>query len=226
MCTASPRWRSPRAPGASACPPDYLVRLRDAGLSLAAGHGRRDPRRRRTRRICPDKINTAEWLDCHAAAHEVGLRSNITMMFGSIEQPISWARHFLVTRRCRRPRRLHRVRGIAVRAHGRADVSQARCAPRAHVARGHPRARVARIVYNDDIDNIQASWVKLGSAGAAQLLRAGVNDLGGTLMDENISRADRCSHGQMLDVDGFEAIAASCGRQARQRTTLYDMVPV
>ena len=206
--------------------PDYLVRLREAGLRSLPGTAAEilDDDVRAV--LCPDKINTQEWLDCHEAAHEIGLRSNITMMFGAIEQPISWARHFLVTRE------LQRRTGGFTEFVGLPFVHMAAPMYLKRGARRGPTWRevilvhaVARIVYSDDIDNIQASWVKLGSAGAAQLLRAGVNDLGGTLMDENISRAAGASHGQMLDVDGFEAIAASCGREARQRTTLYDMMP-
>jgi FO synthase len=206
--------------------PDYLVRLREAGLRSLPGTAAEilDDDVRAV--LCPDKINTQEWLDCHEAAHEIGLRSNVTMMFGAIEQPISWARHFLVTRE------LQRRTGGFTEFVGLPFVHMAAPMYLKRGARRGPTWRevilvhaVARIVYRHDIDNIQASWVKLGSAGAAQLLRAGVNDLGGTLMDENISRAAGASHGQMLDVDGFEAIAASCGRQARQRTTLYDMVP-
>ena len=84
---------------------------------------------------------------------------------------------------------------------------------------------VARIAYRGLVDNIQASWVKLGAIGAGQLLRAGVNDLGGTLMDENISRAAGATHGQALDAAGFAAIAATAGRPVVQRSTLYGPVP-
>ena len=83
---------------------------------------------------------------------------------------------------------------------------------------------VGRIAYRGAIDNIQLSWVKLGVSGARQLLRAGVNDLGGTLIDENISRAAGASHGQMMDADGFRAIVAPLGRTLVQRTTLYGRV--
>jgi FO synthase len=84
---------------------------------------------------------------------------------------------------------------------------------------------VGRIAYHGFIDNIQASWVKLGADGAQQLLRAGVNDLGGTLMDENISRAAGASHGQGLDEDDFRRIVEPIGRTLVQRTTLYESVP-
>ena len=83
---------------------------------------------------------------------------------------------------------------------------------------------IARIAYHGLIDNVQSSWVKLGVAGAQQLLRAGVNDLGGTLMNENISRAAGASHGQSLDEDEFRAVVEPLGRRLEQRTTLYGRV--
>jgi FO synthase len=83
---------------------------------------------------------------------------------------------------------------------------------------------VARIAYHGSIPNVQASWVKLGREGAAQLLRAGVNDLGGTLMEENISRAAGATHGQALDAQAFDAVARAAGRYAVQRTTLYERI--
>jgi FO synthase len=83
---------------------------------------------------------------------------------------------------------------------------------------------VGRIAYRGAIDNIQISWVKLGAAGVRQILRAGVNDLGGTLIDENISRAAGASHGQMMDADGFRSIVTPLGRTLAQRTTLYGRV--
>jgi FO synthase len=84
---------------------------------------------------------------------------------------------------------------------------------------------VARIAYRGWIDNIQVSWVKMGAKGAAQLLQAGANDLGGTLMDENISRAAGASHGQMMDEAGFLAMVEPLGRRLEQRTTLYGRAP-
>jgi 2-iminoacetate synthase ThiH len=83
---------------------------------------------------------------------------------------------------------------------------------------------VGRIAFRGAIDNIQLSWVKMGAAGARQLLRSGVNDLGGTLIDENISRAAGASHGQMMDADGFRALVSPLGRTLAQRTTLYGRV--
>lgn len=203
----------------------YLGRLRDAGLRSLPGTAAEilDDEIRAV--LCPDKIDTNEWLEAHRTAHAVGLRSNVTMMFGSVEQPVHWARHLL------RTRALQRETGGFTEFVGLPFVHMA--AP-IYLKRGSRRGptwrevvlvhAVARIVYHGLIDNIQASWVKLGTEGAAQLLRAGVNDLGGTLMDENISRAAGAAHGQMLDEAKLQALVERSGRQLARRTTLYQPV--
>jgi len=176
--------------------------------------------------LCPDKISTEEWLECHRVAHSVGLRSNVTMMFGSIEEPRHWAGHLL------RTRALQRETGGFTEFVGLPFVHMAAPIYLKRGARRGPTWRevvlvhaVARIAYAGDIDHIQASWVKLGIDGARQLLSAGVDDLGGTLMDENISRAAGSTHGQLLDEDALERAVAGAGRRLRRRTTLYDLVP-
>ena len=175
----------------------YLQRLKDAGLASLPGTAAEilDDDVRAV--LCPDKINSEEWLDCHAAAHEVGLRSNITIMFGSIEQPESWATHIV------RTRELQKVTGGFTEFVGLPFVHMASPIYLQRMSRRGPTFRetllmhaVARIAYRGLIDNIQLSWVKIGAAGAVQMLRAGCNDLGGTLMDENISRAAGAAHGQ------------------------------
>jgi CofH subfamily radical SAM domain protein len=172
--------------------------------------------------ICPDKINTEEWLEAHRTAHSVGLRSNITIMFGSVEQPVSWARHMV------RTRALQRETGGFTEFVPLPFVHMATPIYLQRKSRRGPTFRetvlmhsVARIAYVGDIDNIQVSWVKLGAEGARQLLRAGANDLGGTLMDENISRAAGAQHGQRMGVEELEAIVAPIGRPLVQRSTLY-----
>ncbi|MEY2453733.1 MAG: synthase, partial [Acidimicrobiaceae bacterium] len=203
----------------------YLQRLMDAGLRSLPGTAAEildDPVRAI---LCPDKINTEEWLECHRVAHSIGLRSNITIMFGAVEQPVSWARHIV------RTRDLQKGTGGFTEFVGLPFIHMA--APiylQRHARRG-PTWRevvlmhaVARIAYHGLIDNIQASWVKLGMAGAQQLLRAGVNDLGGTLMNENISRAAGASHGQGIEEEDFRAIVEPIGRTLEQRTTLYGRV--
>lgn len=201
---------------------DYLTRLRDAGLRSLPGTAAEildDPVRRI---LCPDKVSTDEWLQAHRTAHQVGLRSNVTIMFGSVEQPVAWARHLL------RTRELQLETGGFTEFVPLPFVHMASPIYLKHQARRGPTFRevvlmhaVGRIAYHGAIDNIQASWVKLGMGGLGQLLQAGVNDAGGTLMNENISRAAGASHGQSLDVDALQRLVGSLGRTLRQRTTLY-----
>jgi 7,8-didemethyl-8-hydroxy-5-deazariboflavin synthase CofH subunit/7,8-didemethyl-8-hydroxy-5-deazariboflavin synthase CofG subunit len=200
----------------------YLARLRDAGLSSLPGTAAEilDDEVRAV--LCPDKVRTDEWLEVHRTAHSVGLRSNVTMMFGSIETPRSWARHLLVTRE------LQAQTGGFTEFVGLPFVHMAAPIYLQRRSRRGPTFRevilvhaVARIVYAGLIDNIQASWVKLGMAGVSQLLCAGVNDLGGTLMDENISRAAGANHGQGATIAEFREVTEPLGRTLEQRTTLY-----
>jgi 7,8-didemethyl-8-hydroxy-5-deazariboflavin synthase CofH subunit len=203
----------------------YLLRLKDAGLRSLPGTAAEilDDEVRAV--LCPDKITTDEWLEVHRTAHRVGLRSNVTMMFGSVERPHHWVRHLL------RTRELQRETGGFTEFVGLPFVHMAAPIYLKRGARRGPTWRetvlvhaVARIAYARDIDHVQASWVKLGRVGAQQLLAAGVDDLGGTLMDENISRAAGASHGQGLTPADLAAIAAEAGRPLRQRTTLYGEV--
>ncbi|MFZ9629861.1 MAG: 5-amino-6-(D-ribitylamino)uracil--L-tyrosine 4-hydroxyphenyl transferase CofH, partial [Ilumatobacteraceae bacterium] len=198
----------------------YLRRLKDAGLASLPGTAAEilDDDVRAV--LCPDKISTDEWLDCHAAAHEVGLRSNVTMMFGSIEHPESWARHLV------RTRALQKVTGGFTEFVGLPFVHMASPIYLQRAARRGPTFRetllvhaVARIAYRGLIDNVQLSWVKVGEVAALQLLRAGCNDLGGTLMDENISRAAGAAHGQAMTEDRFTDLVAPLGRRLQQRGT-------
>jgi FO synthase len=204
---------------------DYLRRLMEVGLRSLPGTAAEilDDEIRAT--LCPDKINTEQWLEAHRTAHQVGLRSNITIMFGSIEQPIHWARHMV------RTRDLQKETGGFTEFVGLPFVHMASPIYLQRKARRGPTWRevvlmhaVARIAYHGLIDNIQASWVKLGVGGVRQLLMAGVNDLGGTLVDENISRAAGASHGQGLQEKDFEALVEPLGRVLEQRTTLYGRV--
>lgn len=201
---------------------DYLVGMQQAGLRSLPGTAAEilDDEVRAV--ICPDKITTQEWLDCHEMAHELGLRSNITIMFGSVERPLHWARHLVRTRELQQ-----RTGGFTEFiplpfVHMAAPIYLKRAARRGPTWRETVLMHaIGRITYRGLIDNVQASWVKLGAAGARQLLRAGVNDLGGTLMDENISRAAGASHGQGIGIDELRAIAEPLGRPLEQRTTVY-----
>jgi len=203
----------------------YLERLRDAGLRTLPGTAAEilDDEIRST--LCPDKVNTEEWLEAHRAAHSVGLNSNITIMFGSIENPVHWARHMV------RTRALQKETGGFTEFVPLPFVHMAAPIYLQHKSRRGPTFRetilmhaVARLAYRGWIDNIQCSWVKMGKTGVQQLLQSGVNDLGGTLMDENISRAAGASHGQGLEEADFRALVEPLGRTLAQRTTLYGRV--
>ena len=205
----------------------YLTRLKDAGLATLPGTAAEilDDSVREV--LCPDKVNTEEWLEVHRTAHRVGLRSNVTIMFGSVEHPRSWARHLV------RTRDLQAETGGFTEFVPLPFVHMASPIYLQRKARRGPTWRevvlmhaVGRIAYHRSIPNIQASWVKLGQAGVRQLLQAGVNDLGGTLIDENISRAAGASHGQGMDSRAFEELVAPLGRTLEQRSTLYSPVAV
>jgi FO synthase len=208
----------------------YLQRLKDAGLASLPGTAAEilDDEIRAV--LCPDKVDTDEWLEAHRAAHSIGLHSNVTMMFGAIEEPVHQARHLVRTRDLQREN---------VEA-GRTGFTEFVGLPFVHMAspiylqrraRRGPTFRenllvhaVARLTYGELIPNVQASWVKVGLAGTAQMMNAGCNDLGGTLMDENISRAAGASHGQAMTGRRFAEVAASLGRPLAQRTTDYGRV--
>ena len=206
---------------------DYLRRLKAVGLATLPGTAAEildDPVRAV---LCPDKIDTEQWLEAHRTAHQVGLRSNVTIMFGAVEQPVSWARHLV------RTRDLQAETGGFTEFVPLPFVHMAAPLYLQRRARRGPTFReallmhaVGRIAYRGSIDNIQVSWVKMGVDGARQLLQAGANDLGGTLMDENISRAAGATHGQGMDHDGFAELVAPLGRPLEQRTTLYGRVAV
>jgi FO synthase len=203
----------------------YLIRLREAGLRSLPGTAAEilDDEVRAV--LCPDKITTQQWLDCHETAHGVGLRSNVTMMFGSIEAPVHQARHLLATRE------LQRRTGGFTEFVGLPFVHMAAPIYLKRRSRRGPTWRevvllhaVARIVYHGVIDHVQASWVKLGTQGIRQLLAAGVDDLGGTLMEENISRAAGAAHGQLIDEARLHELAGEAGRVLRRRGTLYQLL--
>src|SRR6202022_4522323 len=139
--------------------------------------------------LCPDKISTEEWLFAHRTAHDVGLRSNVTIMFGAVEQPLHWARHLV------RTRDLQKQTGGFTEFVPLPFVHMATPIYLQRKSRRGPTFRetilmhaVGRIAYHGGVSKTQAPGARPGLPGVRQLLRAGVNDLGGTLMDENISR--------------------------------------
>ena len=201
---------------------DYLARLKAAGLASLPGTAAEILDDEIRAEICPDKLTTDEWLQVMRAAHSVGLRSTATIMFGHVERPEHWARHLI------RVRDLQRETGGFTEFVPLPFVHMEAPNWRRGQARSGPTWReailmhaVARLVLAPDIANIQASWVKLGPAGAARALDAGCNDIGGTLIDESITRAAGGVNGQHFDAAAITALATSIGRPARVRTTFY-----
>ncbi len=201
---------------------DYLTRLREAGQRSLPGTAAEILSDDVRAVLCPDKINTDEWLEAHRVAHSVGLKSNVTIMFGSVERPEHWVDHILKTRA------LQEETGGFTEFVGLPFVHMASPIYLQRRSRRGPTFRevllmhaAARIAYRGRIDNIQGSWVKLGFGSIAQLLRSGANDLGGTLMDENISRAAGADHGTEVTAEDFRRVVEPLGRNLVQRTTLY-----
>jgi FO synthase len=200
----------------------YLSRLKAAGLRTLPGTAAEVLDDEVRRILCPDKLNSDQWLEVHRAAHSVGLASNVTIMYGAVEGYDSWATHLIRTRELQRETGgftefvplafVHMATPIFLRGRARRGPSF-REALLLHA--------VGRLHYATLIDNVQTSWVKMGVEGSRALLGAGANDLGGTLMDENISRAAGASHGQGMDVAALEELVAPLGRPLVQRTTLY-----
>ncbi|HVN42255.1 MAG TPA: 5-amino-6-(D-ribitylamino)uracil--L-tyrosine 4-hydroxyphenyl transferase CofH, partial [Steroidobacteraceae bacterium] len=201
---------------------DYLRELQAAGLATLPGTAAEilDDEVRSV--ICADKLTTDQWFEVVRAAHEVGLKTTATIMFGHVERPVHWARH------------LKRIRQLQEQTGGFTEFVPL---PFVHVesplwrrgrARSGPTLReavlmhaVARLALHPVIGNIQTSWVKMGRQGAALCLQAGANDMGGTLMYESITRSAGGINGQEFDAAAMTALAEGIGRPAWQRTTLY-----
>ncbi len=205
---------------------EYLARLRDLGLGSLPGTAAEILDDEVRALICPDKVSTDQWLEVHDAAHRAGLRSNVTMMMGHVERPRHWANHLL------------RAREQQSRSGGFTEFVPLPFVPMEApmflkgLARRGPTFgeallvhAVARLALHPLITNIQVSWVKIGPDGVRQALAAGVNDLGGTLMNESISRAAGSEWGQELPPEQMEALIRSAGRVPRQRTTTYGAPP-
>jgi len=204
---------------------DYLRRLMAVGLKTLPGTAAEilDDEVRQV--ICRDKVTTDEWLEAHRIAHSLGLRSNITIMFGTVERPVHWARHMVRTRALQQETGGFTEFVPLPFVHMAAPIYLQRKSRRGPTFRESLLMHaVARIAYYPWVENVQVSWVKIGASGARQVLQAGANDLGGTLMDENISRAAGASHGQRMDEEAFREIVEPLGRPLEQRTTLYERV--
>ncbi|MER6470539.1 bifunctional FO biosynthesis protein CofGH [Streptomyces collinus] len=172
------------------------------------------------------KLPAATWIEVVTTAHELGIRSSSTMMYGHVDQPRHWLGH------------LRTLAGIQQRTGGFTEfvtlpfIHTNAPVYLAGIARPGPSTRdnravtaMARLLLHPHIPNIQTSWVKLGAEGAAEMLRSGANDLGGTLMEETISRMAGSSYGSYKSVRDLVAVAEAAGRPARPRTTLYGEVP-
>ena len=226
--TALEVWQGAAASGMSVH--GFLQRLKSAGLATLPGTAAEVLDDEIRAIICPDKINTEQWCDVHRTAHALGLRSNATIMFGTVDGPKNWARHLAVLRSLH-----HDIKGET------GGLFEFVPLPFVHMAapiylKGRARRgptfeealkmhSVARIALHGYIPNIQVSWVKMGLEGAKLALQVGANDLGGTLMNENISRAAGAAHGQELTAGEMEALITSIGRTPRRRTTLYETAP-
>ncbi|MGH8745945.1 MAG: 5-amino-6-(D-ribitylamino)uracil--L-tyrosine 4-hydroxyphenyl transferase CofH, partial [Burkholderiales bacterium] len=203
----------------------FICQLRDAGLGSLPGTAAEILDDRVRAHICPDKLNTEQWLNVVRAAHESGLRTTATIMFGHVESPDAWARHLL------------HIRDLQERTGGFTEFVPL---PFVHMeapmylkqgSRRGPTWRetvlmhaIARLALHPLIPNVQVSWVKLGPQAAMACLAAGANDLGGTLMNESISRAAGNEHGQEIEPAEMESLIMKTGRRPEQRTTLYRRV--
>ena len=200
----------------------FLRQLREAGLGTLPGTAAEVLDDEVRRDLCPDKLSTGQWLEVMETAHRVGFRTTATIMYGHIDRPRNWARH------------LARIRALQARTGGFTEFVPL---PFVHMeapiylkgrARRGPTFResllmhaVARLALHPLVTNIQASWVKMGPRGVRACLAAGVNDLGGTLMNESITRAAGAGFGQELPPERMEALISSAGRTPRQRSTTY-----
>ncbi len=205
---------------------EFLIALREAGLGTLPGTAAEILDDEVRALLCPDKINTARWLDVMRTAHRVGFKTTATIMFGHIDGYRHWARHLL------RQRTLQAETGGFTEfvplpfVHMEAPIYLKGGARRGPTFREAVLMHaVARLVFHPVLTNIQTSWVKMGPDGVKVCLDAGANDLGGTLMDETITRSAGAIHGQEVTPSAMEDIIHSIGRVPRQRTTSYDSVP-
>lgn len=210
---------------------DWLTAAKEAGLDSIPGTAAEilDDEVRWV--LTKGKLPTATWIEVIKTAHELGIRSSSTMMYGHVDQPRHWLGHFRTLAGIQRDALSKNVGGFTEFVtlpfiHTNAPVYLA------GIARPGPTTRdnravtaMARVLLHPYIPNIQTSWVKLGTEGAAEMLRSGANDLGGTLMEETISRMAGSSYGSYRSIKDLVTIAEEAGRPAKPRTTLYGEVP-
>jgi FO synthase len=206
----------------SALPPsEVFARLRDAGLGSTPGTAAEVLHDGVRERISPNKLPVARWVEIIEASHRAGLRSTATVMFGHIEEPWELAEHMRVVRELQErtggitefvPLSFIPFQTLLGRTHGVAEISR---------EENLKHTAVFRLALGRTVTNVQASWVKMGLDAASESLRWGVNDLGGTLMEESISRLAGSYHGTRLEPEQLVAAAHEAGRPAAERTTLY-----
>ncbi len=204
-------------------PAEVFARLRDAGLDSTPGTAAEVLHDGVRERISPNKLPVSRWVEIIEASHRAGLRSTATVMFGHIEEPWELAEHMRVVRALQErtggitefvPLSFIPFQTLLGRTHGVEEISR---------EENLKHTAVFRLALGRTIPSLQASWVKMGLDAATEALRWGVNDLGGTLMEESISRLAGSYHGTKLDPDQLVAAAHRAGRPAAERTTLYDI---
>ncbi len=204
-------------------PAAVFARLRAAGLDSTPGTAAEVLHDGVRERISPNKLPVARWVQIIEASHRAGLRSTATVMFGHIEEPWELAEHMRVVRALQErtggftefvPLSFIPFHTLLGRTHGVAEISR---------EENLKHTAVFRLALGRSVRNLQASWVKMGLDAATESLRWGVNDLGGTLMEENISRLAGSYHGVMLEPADLVGAAHRAGRPAAERTTLYDI---
>lgn len=206
---------------------EYLRKLKAAGLSTLPGTAAEILHDDVRAKLCPDKLNSAQWLSVMRAAHNIGFKTTATIMFGHLERPEHDARHLAEIAK------LQRETGGFTEFVPLPFVAHEAPLYRKGRARRGPSFReallmhaVPRLVFNGLIDNIQSSWVKMGREGVTACLNAGANDIGGTLMNESITRAAGATHGEEWSPAAIEETIIAMNRHPRMRTTLYEDAPL
>ena len=204
---------------------EYLQKLKEAGLSTMPGTAAEILDDAVRENICPDKLTSEEWINVIKTAHRVGIKTTSTIMFGHTEQPADWSTHLI------KLRDLQKETGGITEFIPLPYVSMESPMYKRGNSRPGPTFNevllmhaVSRIALNPHIKNIQASWVKLGKEGALSCLNAGVNDMGGTLMNESISRAAGSIHGQEFEATRMEEFIRNSERRPQLRNTIYEPI--
>jgi FO synthase len=205
-------------------PAEFLRALKTTGLGSLPGTAAEILDDEVRAAICPDKLNTAQWLEVIETAHRIGLRTTSTIMYGHVDKPRHWARHLLHLRRLQsRTGGITEFVPLPFVAMEAPIYLKGRSRPGPTYREAVLMHAVARLVLHPLIPNIQTSWVKMGPDGALACLNAGANDLGGTLMNESITRAAGAAHGEEMPPESMERLIRAAGRVPWQRTTLYDI---